>query len=89
MLDTVNASMNHITAAGIKEETIKIVVMEVATADLVEDTRVETAKTIESPNSESSSALECVEISGELQYVVVVATGRSTMADSGVVETRE
>ena len=57
MLDTVNASMNHITAAGIKEETTKIVDTEAAMADLVEDTRV--VKMIEvSLSSVSRVALE-------------------------------
>lgn len=86
---TVLASMTHITAVEIKEETIKMVVTEAATADLMEDTRVETTKTTESPSSGLSSALACEAISEALQCVDVAATERSTMADSEVVETRE
>ena len=89
MLDTVSASMTHIMVEEIKEETIKIVVTEVAMADLMADIRVETAKMIESLSSGLSSALACVEISEVLQCVAVVATERSTMAHSEVVETRE
>ena len=59
MLDIVHASkMTHIMKAGIKEETIKIVVTEATMVDLAEDTRVVIMKMTEaSKSSVSSSAL--------------------------------